>query len=117
MAKPRALAYVPSSASRPLHLAAARAKKGISLEAIAEITKISPRFLRAIEAEDFGTLPGGIFATSYLRQYASASGADADELVGVYLSRYGEPEQQEPRPEANAVRSLFARWLRVPART
>ena len=45
----------------PLNLAARRAKAGLSLEQIAEMTKISIRFLRAIENEEFPLLPGGIF--------------------------------------------------------
>ena len=70
-----------------MDLRSSRQRKGVSLEQIAEATKISIRFLRAIEAEEFEKLPGGIFATSYLRQYAGAVGADENGLVQYYHSK------------------------------
>ncbi len=76
-----------SSAPRPeraLDLDDARKRAGISLDEIAGTTKISLRFLKAIEAEEFEKLPGGIFTTSYLRQYAVAIGYDAEALVAHY---------------------------------
>jgi cytoskeletal protein RodZ len=56
-------------------------KQGLSLEQIAEATKISMRFLRAIEAENFEEVPGGIYLRSYLRQYAVAVGCNPGELL------------------------------------
>lgn len=70
--------------SGALDLRNSRQRKGISLEQIAEQTKISIRFLRAIEAEDFHELPGGIFATSYMKQYAAAIGIDDTLLLSHY---------------------------------
>ena len=61
-----------------------RKRAGVSLEQIAQSTKISSRFLQAIEGEQFEQLPGGIFSTSYLRQYAEAIGYDEDALVAYY---------------------------------
>src|SRR5205814_6916829 len=49
-----------------------RQRKGITLQAIAASTKLSVRHLEAIEAGDFKRLPGGIYNTSYIRQYARA---------------------------------------------
>src|SRR5271154_3194199 len=77
-----ALAFSPCA--RRLDLARSRKKAGVSLEDIAEGTKISLRFLRAIEEEEFDKLPGGIFNTSYLRQYAVAIGYDEAELLAHY---------------------------------
>jgi len=61
-----------------------RTQKGISLHAIADATKLSVRHLEAIEAGDFARLPGGIYNTSYIRQYARAIGFDEDDLVAFY---------------------------------
>ena len=52
-----------------LGLATIRKNRGISLNQIAESTKISVRSLEAIERGDFRKLPGGIYNTSYIRQY------------------------------------------------
>jgi cytoskeletal protein RodZ len=80
----------PERAGFALGLPQHRGRKGLSLEQIAESTKISIRFLRAIEAEDFSTLPGGIFSTSYIRQYARAVEFDADRLLACYSDSIGE---------------------------
>ena len=61
-----------------------RQKKGISLEKIAQATKLSVRHLEAIEAGEFKRLPGGIYNTSYIRQYARAIGFDEADLLAYY---------------------------------
>jgi cytoskeletal protein RodZ len=69
-----------------LNLPALREHKGISLREIADNTKISIRFLQAIEAGDFGQLPGGIYNTSYIRQYAREIGYEEAKLLAYYHS-------------------------------
>ena len=64
--------------------AAKRREKGISLHQIATATKISVRSLQAIEEAEFTKLPGGIYNTSYIRQYARAVDVDETELLSVY---------------------------------
>lgn len=61
-----------------------RQRKGISLESIAESTKLSMRQLDAIEVGDFKRLPGGIYNTNYIRQYARAIGFDETDLLAYY---------------------------------
>jgi cytoskeletal protein RodZ len=63
-----------------------RQQKGISLEAIAASTKLSVRLLEAIEAGEFGRLPGGIYNTNYIRQYARAIDFDEGDLLAFYRS-------------------------------
>lgn len=70
-----------------LNLQSRRVDCGLSLEKIAESTKISIRFLQAIEDEEFEKLPGGIFNRSYLRQYADAIGFDEGKLLAFYVRR------------------------------
>jgi cytoskeleton protein RodZ len=67
-----------------LGLAAIRANRGISLEQIASSTKIGVRSLEAIERGDFRKLPGGIYSTSYIRQYARAIDYDEGAILAVY---------------------------------
>ena len=57
-----------ASTSPLLHLEQFRQRKGISLEQIAQTTKIGTNFLRLIESEEFEKLPGGVFNINYLRQ-------------------------------------------------
>ena len=67
-----------------LGLATIRRNRGISLQQIAESTKISVRSLEAIERGEFRKLPGGIYNTSYIRQYARAIDYDETAILAVY---------------------------------
>lgn len=69
--------------------AAKRRERGISLDQIATSTKISIRSLQAIENGEFRKLPGGIYNTSYIRQYARAIDVDECELIAVYEESTG----------------------------
>jgi len=67
-----------------LGLATIRRNRGITLEQIADSTKISVRLLDAIERGEFRKLPGGIYNTSYIRQYAKAIDYDEAAILSVY---------------------------------
>ena len=66
-----------------------REARGITLEEIAEKTKIGIRLLRAIENEQFEKLPGGLFNRSFVRQYARILEVDEDIAVQEYLQSFG----------------------------
>ena len=65
---------------------------GFSLEQIAESTKISVRSLAAIEQGEFQKLPGGIYNTSYIRQYARAIDYDESAILSYYHRAMGTTE-------------------------
>ena len=98
---------------RRLELAAIRQSKAIPLEQIVETTKISKRFLQAIEAYDFDKLPGGVFNTSYIRQYARAIDIDESELIDYYNAVRGVAAKDGG--ESNAERKPPSRDWRLPA--
>jgi cytoskeletal protein RodZ len=75
-----------------LGLSTIRRNRGISLEQIAESTKISIRSLEAIEQGDFRKLPGGIYDTSYIRQYARAIEYDECVLIAFYKGEMARSE-------------------------
>jgi len=58
--------------------------RGISLKEIADATKISKRFLEAIERNDHKTLPAPVFTRGFVREYARYLGLNADEMVNRY---------------------------------
>ena len=64
-----------------------REMRGVSLEEISSATKISLRFLDAIEREDFAKLPGGIFSRSFVRSYARYLGLDEERVGGRISAR------------------------------
>jgi cytoskeletal protein RodZ len=67
-----------------LGLSTIRRNRGITLEQIANATKISVRLLTAIEQGDFRKLPGGIYDTNYIRQYANAIDYDETAILAAY---------------------------------
>lgn len=75
----------------------ARESLGISVDQIAGETRISTRFLRAIEDEEFHLLPGGIFNRGFIRTYATRLGLDPEQAVTDYeqLTETREPEEFE----------------------
>ena len=58
-----------------------RERRGISLETIAIVTKVSAELWEGLERNDFSRWPSGIFARAFVRDYARAVGLDADEVV------------------------------------
>jgi cytoskeletal protein RodZ len=64
-----------------------RLSKGISLETVAEETKIRLDNLLLIEGEKHDKLPDEVFVKGFLRAYAKAIGADEDEAVRRYQIR------------------------------
>jgi cytoskeletal protein RodZ len=80
-----------------LGLATVRRNRGITLQQISAATKIGVRSLEAIEAGDFHVLPGGIYSTSYIRQYARAIDYPEDDILDVYrLHMAGQPVSAQP---------------------
>jgi cytoskeletal protein RodZ len=93
-----------------LGLAEIRRNRGISLEQIADLTKLGVRTLEAIERGDFQRLPGGIYNTNYIRQYARAIDYDESVLLEFY-HRQTDPVTAVapvPQPSAGGVRLVHS---------
>src|SRR5215831_17163121 len=69
-------------------LRAARERRGVSLRAIAQATKISASALEALERNDISRLPGGIFSRAFVRSYAAEIGVDPEQTVREFLSQF-----------------------------
>jgi cytoskeletal protein RodZ len=82
-----------------------RELRGVSLREIAEGTKISVRFLQALEEDRADVLPGGLFPKAFVRQYAVFLGLDPDRTAADFVLAHGEP-QAERRPPPPARRRL-----------
>src|SRR5579862_8869084 len=83
----------------------AREKRELTLDQVSNVTKISPRMLKAIEEEHFDQLPGGVFNKGFIRAYARHVGIDEEEAVTGYLAalREGQINEQRFMPEFRAV--------------
>jgi cytoskeletal protein RodZ len=73
----------------------------VPLREIADVTKISLRYLEALEQDRFDVLPAPVFAKGFLREYSRYVGLDADEVVNSFLTAGGDPEEtaEEGRKE------------------
>jgi cytoskeletal protein RodZ len=70
-----------------------RLSRGIALEEITAITKISRRHLVALEQEKFRQLPGGILSKGIVRGYAGAIGLDQNDWTERFLRAYTDSGQ------------------------
>lgn len=97
-----------------------RELRHISLDEVAERTKISRRYLEAIEQGQYDRLPGEAFVRGFIRSYAQSIGLDPQDTLLIYSQMrlaqeniLGRPEHLHPPPPARDTRSFL--WLLVAA--
>jgi transcriptional regulator with XRE-family HTH domain len=78
-----------------------RERRGITLDAIAEQTKVSVALLDGLERGDLSRWPSGIFRRAFVRGYAQAVGLDATNVVDAFTRLY--PEVGGPPAPARHV--------------
>ncbi len=59
----------------------ARVQRGLTIEQVAQDTRISARFLRALEEDDFEALPAPVYVRGFLRSYANYLRIDSQPLL------------------------------------
>lgn len=93
----------------------AREERGISLQEIAQRTKIAVSSLDALEHDNPSRLPSGIFARSFVRAYAAEVGLDPDQTLREFLRRFPEhaPPGSEPDEASDVGTSSGSRSGRV----
>lgn len=75
-------------------------RQGLDIADVEAQTKIRAKYLRALENEEWGLLPGPTFVRTFLRTYAEAVGLDPHVLVDAY--RAAADDAVEPEPAAPA---------------
>jgi cytoskeletal protein RodZ len=65
-----------------------REQRGLSVQNVADITKLGSRHLEHIEDENFAKLPARPYLRGFLALYAKAIGYEPDRIVGDYMKRY-----------------------------
>jgi cytoskeleton protein RodZ len=93
-------------ASVGAYLRELRTRQGKSLDDLARLTRVAPRYLQALENDAYDELPAPVFIRGFIRAYCQALGESPDDALAHYDSRDG----RTPRP---VVRSTAA----APART
>ena len=90
-----------------------RIQGGISLEQIADATKVSVSLWAGLERNDFSRWPTGIYARSYVREYALAVGADPEATVDEFCRWFPQGDRRtEPliRGQAQIVGHDNLEW-------
>lgn len=116
---PRVIASVPTraeqeAAARELrrafcaHLKGVRERRGISLHAIAEVTKVSESLFVDLERCDLSRWPAGIYRRAFFREYAAIVGLPTDSTVSEFVRLF--PDE---RDRASAQGALVPGPLRL----
>jgi cytoskeleton protein RodZ len=87
----------------------ARLRQQLDFPELEQATKIRSRYLRALEEEQFDTLPAETYVKGFLRAYAEYLGLDGQLYVDEYNSRYVVGEEE---PVARSRRSTAGRTER-----
>jgi cytoskeletal protein RodZ len=83
-----------------------REARGIALRDISEQTRISMRYLEAIEGDDYKRLPGGIFNRSFIRAYAKFIGYDENDAIEDYARTMRERGESNDDDSPKSFHSL-----------
>jgi cytoskeleton protein RodZ len=87
-----------------------RELREVTLEEITSATRIGPRFLEALENEDWEKLPGGVFNRGFVRSVARYLGLDEESFLAEYDLAHGPIVQITPERNANHFSSR-PKWI------
>ena len=92
-----------------------RRSRRISIDQIVALTKIKADYVTAIEQGDFEKLPGGVYTTSYIRQYARLIDFSEHDLLLRFNSTVATstpaPIERQVKPSPQGARPRLLQWL------
>src|ERR1700733_12846439 len=93
------------------HLKREREMRGVSLDEICAATRISTRFLEALENEEWERLPGGVFNRGFVRAVARFLGLDEEGFVAEYALALSEIAAAPTHANFAVQQQPQTRWL------
>ena len=87
-----------------------RELREVTLEEITSATRIGPRFLEALENEEWEKLPGGVFNRGFVRSVARYLGLDEESFLAEYDLAHGPIVHTTPQHNANHFSSR-PKWI------
>lgn len=75
-----------------------RLLKKIEIEEVSRITKIRPESIRLLEADNYGSLPGGTITRGFIRNYSEFLGLNPQHLLAVFRRDFLENAKGEIIP-------------------
>ncbi|HEX8740304.1 MAG TPA: RodZ domain-containing protein [Casimicrobiaceae bacterium] len=111
-----------SRTSAGAKLRSTREAQGLTVEAVAQQLKLSPRQVQALESDDYGRLPGRTFVRGFARNYARFVQLDPDAIVALLPTADAAPALERPGfgpvrramgelPVERASRRSVLRWF------
>lgn len=88
-----------------------RELREVTLEEITSATRIGPRFLEALENEEWEKLPGGVFNRGFVRSVARYLGLDEEVLLGEYDLAHGAQLQSVAERQDGKRIPAVPRWF------
>ncbi len=85
-----------------------RLRRGVELEQIAGVTKISSRYLNCLEEDRFDELPAPVYVRGFVDAYASCIGLDGKSVAASYMKHL-----ETCRAEPGKKRELAAKVRRL----
>lgn len=89
-----------------------REMREVSVDELTKATRISPRFLEALENEQWERLPGGVFGRGFVRTIARYLGLNEEGLLGDYDLARGDQKMEAPAPYENRIPSP-PKWIPI----
>jgi len=93
-------------------LKTARIKKGLNPSQVADKTKIQEKFINALEADDFKSLPEAAFVKGFIRNYSQVVDKDPRVLLAIFRRDYSQDSKGKviPRGLASPLNQPKLRW-------
>ena len=98
-------------------LAEARTRANLNFNTVEEDTKISVRYLKALEENNFAYLPGEAYCVGFLRTYARYLQLDSDEIIKAFKEIYHTEEvlpatdpHLEEKPDDSLTKLNYTPW-------
>jgi transcriptional regulator with XRE-family HTH domain len=90
-----------------------RESRKLSVRDVARETNMTPRYIEALEAEDYSQFPGETYTTGFLRSYADYLNLDSDHILNLYR---GIQIDQSQSPVEELTRSTGTVSISMPDR-
>jgi cytoskeleton protein RodZ len=93
----------------------ARQSRGLQVEQIANQLHLVTRHITALERDDYQALPGPVFISGYMRNYARLLGLDPEPLIEAYRAAAPEtrPQLSTTRPSGPRQVTSGHLWVRL----
>ena len=93
-----------------------RELREVTLEEITQATRIGPRFLEALENEEWDKLPGGVFNRGFVRSIAHYLGLGEEAFLAEYDLAHGAHAEQQAQKHAQKIEDRIPKtplWIPV----